>query len=270
MGSVSSVLTYEHLIYHPPRPAGYSQEQAVAKTVRNEKICLSVFEPFTFEHNAADGEKPLLLFSHGNADDLGTCKAYCQWLADSVGARVLAYDYVGYGRSEDQRPSEDSMCRAIEAAYSYATGRLAARDVVLVGKSLGSVPTVYLAARKNVRVRGVVLISALASGARVYVSPEYVPKSVMPRLDAIFGNSFERIKKVTSKVLFVHGTRDQTVPFRNSEQLCCVLPVQCYYPPLWVDADHNDIETLHANNFIDTLNSFVQNVCHEEPQAGVV
>ena len=266
-----SAMSYDNLIYQPPKACNYKKKDVqVTYTSHNERICLKVFQPFVWTPNAAAKSgaqldamtqpQPMIIFSHGNADDIGTAGPYCQWLADSLGLQVLTYDYVGYGLSEEKETSEDSMYRAIAAVHTYATSRLGASKIILVGKSLGSVPTVFVASDKKFQTIGTILISGLASGARVLLKPEYVPKIMMPKLDKLFAPNIMRIANVKHKVLFIHGKQDKTVPFRNSEELCCKLSADAYYPPLWLDADHNDIEDKFASLFIANISTFIESV----------
>ncbi|URE38796.1 Endomembrane protein 70 [Musa troglodytarum] len=78
------------------------------------------------------------------------------------------YDYSGYGASTG-KPSEYNTYADIKAVYQclqteYGVGQ---EDLILYGQSVGSSPTLHLAAHLP-RLRGVVLHSAILSGLRVY------------------------------------------------------------------------------------------------------
>lgn len=66
------------------------------------------------------------------------------------------------------QPSEQNTYADIDAAFDHLVGPLGVpeEDVILYGQSVGSGPTVDLAARKR-KIRGVVLHSPLLSGVRV-------------------------------------------------------------------------------------------------------
>ena len=49
-----------------------------------------------------------LLFSHGNAEDLGYLQEGVQLLAHHLNVNLLAYDYTGYGLSSQSEPSEEA------------------------------------------------------------------------------------------------------------------------------------------------------------------
>ena len=79
---------------------------------------------------------------------------------------ICSYDYSGYGASTG-KPSEKNLYADIEAAWGALRSRygLSPENIILYGQSIGTVPTVDLAARYEVG--AVILHSALMSGMRV-------------------------------------------------------------------------------------------------------
>ena len=77
-----------------------------------------------------------------------------------------SYDYSGYGASTG-KPSEKNLYADIEAAWGALRSRygVSPENIILYGQSIGTVPTVDLAARYEVG--AVILHSALMSGMRV-------------------------------------------------------------------------------------------------------
>ena len=45
-----------------------------------------------------------LVYSHGNATDIGAMHDRCAGIAKAVGVNVLAYDYTGYGLARYGKP----------------------------------------------------------------------------------------------------------------------------------------------------------------------
>jgi len=92
--------------------------------------------------------KVTILFSHGNAEDLGMIYEWFYELSQEVRVNVLAYDYEGYGKSNG-RPSEQGCYDDIDAAYAFLTQTLRTppEQIVLYGRSVGSGPSCYLAER---------------------------------------------------------------------------------------------------------------------------
>jgi pimeloyl-ACP methyl ester carboxylesterase len=246
-------------IYEPPNPATYSLSRnvVVVSTIDGHRIATREFTPFALQDMVGT-----LIFSHGNADDIGSCASYCQWLSDSVGARVIAYDYVGYGRSDVGETTVDNMAHAAEAVFGYATTtlRCPVDSIVVVGKSLGSAAATWLASQTYCAgIAGLVLISPIASGARVVLGSTRLPRRVMSVLDDQFAPNIKLIGRVQVPVLLVHGVNDELVNVQNSHDLFNCIQSGLAFPPLWLEAGHNDIESLHKSLFISTLVSFV---CH--------
>ncbi|XP_050375813.1 uncharacterized protein LOC126793359 isoform X2 [Argentina anserina] len=108
-----------------------------------------------------------LLYSHGNAADLGQLYDLFVQLKVALRVNLIGYDYSGYGASTG-KPSEENTYADIEAVYECLQTEygVSQEDLILYGQSVGSGPTLHLAS-KLPRLRGVVLHSAILSGLRV-------------------------------------------------------------------------------------------------------
>lgn len=122
------------------------------------------------------GAKVTILFSHGNAEDLGMMFRRMKEMAMLLCANVLAYDYTGYGLSTPANvaPSEQLCYRNIDAAYHHLTNvmRIPPAEIVLYGRSLGSGPSCYLAkksADEGESVAGLILHSPFLSIYRIVI-----------------------------------------------------------------------------------------------------
>ena len=60
--------------------------------------------------------KYTLLYSHGNAVDLGLMSTFFIWLSHHLQMDIFSYDYSGYG-SSGGRPTEQDVYTDIDAAY---------------------------------------------------------------------------------------------------------------------------------------------------------
>ena len=190
-----------------------------------------------------------ILFSHGNAEDIGMIEPLARRLRD-LGVNVLTYDYQGYGTSSGS-PSEENAYEAIDAAYDYllTEKRTDPKRIILHGRSLGGGVAVDLASRKPVA--GLILESTFTSAFRVVTRYPLFPF-----------DKFENIKKienVTSPVLVIHGTNDRTIPAYHGRLLFETAnePKQA----LWVEgAGHDNVIYSAEKLYLDTLRSFVQSV----------
>ncbi|KAL7190905.1 hypothetical protein ACSBR2_023054 [Camellia fascicularis] len=138
-----------------------------------------------------------LLYSHGNAADLGQMQELFIELRAHLRVNIMCYDYSGYGASSG-KPSEFNTYYDIEAVYNCLKSEYGIKqeDVILYGQSVGSGPTLHLASRLQ-RLRGVVLHSAILSGIRVLYNVK------MTFWFDIFKN-IDKIRNVSCPVLVIH------------------------------------------------------------------
>ncbi|KAE8690240.1 Cellulose synthase-like D3 [Hibiscus syriacus] len=104
-----------------------------------------------------------VLYSHGNGADLGHLHDLFVQLKANLRVNLMGYDYSGYGASTG-KPSESNTYADIEAVYQFLQTEygISQEDLILYGQSIGSGPTLHLAA-KLPRLRGVVLHSGILS-----------------------------------------------------------------------------------------------------------
>lgn len=199
-----------------------------------------------------------ILFSHGNAEDLGMIYDWFNDLARVLRVNIMAYDYSGYGKSNGT-PAEDHCYADIEAAYHYLrTARnIQPEQIVLYGRSLGSGPSCYLAAKtakEGQSVAGVILQSPLLSAYRV----------AFPFRFTMLGDKFPNMDyapHIRCPVFIVHGTQDEVVPFWHGQDLFLAVNQEWRAKPFWVEgAGHNNIEALlrPSGAFVDKINEFLK------------
>lgn len=186
--------------------------------------------------------KITILFSHGNAEDLGMIYEWFCEFTKEVQVNLLAYDYEGYGKASGT-PSEQSCYEDVDAAWTYLTNVLNHKpeSIVLYGRSLGSGPSCYLAERlasEGTTIGGLILQSPIMSVYRVAFNFRCtIPGDMFPNVD--------RVARVSCPVFVIHGTRDEVVPFWNGEGMFLAAPLRLRAKPFWVDgAGHNNLETL--------------------------
>jgi pimeloyl-ACP methyl ester carboxylesterase len=188
-----------------------------------------------------------ILYSHGNAEDLGLHMPLVEALAEVSGCDVLSYEYVGYSLSklEGKVASESGCLRSIDAAWRYLVESLSIPPgrIIIFGRSIGSGPTVDLASREcpgtqhsPLDAAGVLLQSPIASGARAVLG---TAASVVGYPLDIFRN-YRKVHKIRAPVAIMHGTADEVVPCENGRALFRSL--QQPFAPLWMEGrGHNDM-----------------------------
>ncbi|KAJ4830371.1 hypothetical protein Tsubulata_011979 [Turnera subulata] len=175
-----------------------------------------------------------LLYSHGNAADLGQMHDLFIELRAHLRVNIMSYDYSGYGGSSG-KPSEFNTYYDIEAVYDCLKKDYGVKqeELILYGQSVGSGPTLHLASRLQ-KLRGVVLHSAILSGIRVLYPV-----------------------KMTFWFDIFKGTNDEIVDWSHGKRLWELAKEK--YEPLWVKGGgHCNLETYpeyikHLRKYVNAM-----------------
>ncbi|XP_022769923.1 protein ABHD17B-like isoform X2 [Durio zibethinus] len=253
MGGVTSSMAAKFAFF-PPNPPSY-------KLIKDGETGILLLHPFLHHENVDVLRLPTrrgteivavyvrypmatstLLYSHGNAADVGQMYKFFIELSFHLRVNLMGYDYSGYGQSSG-KPSEQNTYADIEAAYKCLEENYGARqeNIILYGQSVGSGPTVDLAARLP-RLRAVVLHSPILSGLRV----------MYPMKRSYWFDIYK-------------GTNDDVVDCSHGKRLWELC--QEKYEPLWIKGgNHCDLELhpeyiRHLKKFISTFekSSFQRN-----------
>lgn len=177
-----------------------------------------------YDPEVPTSERTLVLYSHGNAEDLMYCAQFLRELAHKLGVDVMSWDYSGYGLNDTDK-NERSM-KGINLSLKTILDEMTSSrqgyrmdNIVMWGYSLGSGPTVALAAelcRKETPPAAVVLFGAYSS--IIDVVKDKVGDKVASFFDARWDNAFE-IQSVSCPVLIMHGQSDGLIGYHHAEKL---------------------------------------------------
>lgn len=220
-------------VFQPPRDPASPQLARLVKRKKSlhfaarptgEHVYYAHVRPTQHRHFTPSGNPLVILYSHGNAENLGVCCDVVELLARRVGVSVVVYDYCGYGYSgyvnskKQFEPTEHSVYADADCIYNEMIGKLnyAPEQILLMGRSLGGGPACYLAEKHHDSIAGLILQSTFTSCLEV-PSSFWLPRC-LPWLD-LFVN-VKRIKNILGcPILLIHGTRDSVVPLRCSLKL---------------------------------------------------
>ena len=277
------------LLFQPPPPSKLKEHKIVwLKTRRGTKIpgfyisyrrqggvenCRSLAASEIRDSGPQQGIT--LLYSHANAEDLGSIYPWCKFLSKMLQVNLFAYDYSGYGMAFDSGkwtlllttpiphlqlfiqfsnscgycpifdiagpPSEEHCYADIEAAYDFLrnTLEIPAKNIVLYGRSLGSGPSCYLAVKSGQTPKDPDSEKAEPVGGLILHAPFMsVFRVVLETGCTLPGDKFPNIDllpMVASPTILIHGTNDQIVPFHHSERLYEALSDKFRAKPIYIE-----------------------------------
>jgi fermentation-respiration switch protein FrsA (DUF1100 family) len=232
----------DKLIFQP-QPSSYLDNSEIIKliTPHGDKISARFFQNPAAEHT--------ILFSHGNAEDIGMAAFFLEELRNA-GFAVFAYDYRGYGTSEG-KPSEENTYQDAQTAYKYVTEELKipSEKIIFHGRSLGGAVTVDLATHR--KCGGLVVESSFVSAFRIITKYQIFPIDKFQNL--------KKIKQVKCPILFIHGRKDSLIPFWHAERLFAAANEPKF--SLWLDeADHNNIYSVGKTEYLEKIRHFAGNL----------
>lgn len=226
-------------IYWPPTSSYELEASNILQVKRQggEKVAI-------YYRQAGRG-MPTILWSHGNAEDIGNLEDLFVRF-NSQGYGILAYDYPGYGQS-DGEPNEKGCYESVETAYLYLTNdlKVSADDVIIYGQSVGSGPAVWIASQKPCA--GLVLVSPFVSAFRVMTKVPLFPGDQ-------FKNA-QRISGVKAPLLVIHGDQDKVIKQWHGKKLYELHSG----PKTFLDvpgAGHNNLYMLAVDDIFHAIDRF--------------
>jgi fermentation-respiration switch protein FrsA (DUF1100 family) len=196
--------------------------------------------------------KKVLIYFHGNAGNNSHRIDHAKILYN-MGVNVLLISYQGYGKSSGNA-SEKNLYNDAQCAYAFAVENLGydADCIYLYGRSIGSTAAVDVASRN--KTAGVVLVTPLYSGKKTAQSMG------MGFFSNLAGNSFHnasKINRITVPVLFIHGTKDEVVPFEHGKMLYeeykgakTLVVIE--------GGSHNDLDDVDSQLFWNSIDQFLK------------
>ena len=235
---------YASRVMFPAPSPTYEKSESIKllQTPSGNKIALA-------RHGNLENPKISILYSHGNAEDLGGLESFFEKWKDKDW-EFIAYDYPGYGLSTGT-PSEESCYESMDLVYQYLLNELGRppERILIWGRSLGTGPSCYLASKQ--KAAGIILETPFTSAFRTVTE--------IPLLPWDYFNNLEHTKSITCPSLIIHGEWDEVVPFRHGKRLHHQLPEPKEFLEI-KEATHNNLEQVGGKNYHDTIIRFVDNL----------
>jgi uncharacterized protein len=211
----------------------------------------------------AESER-VLLYLHGNGANIGANVDQASRF-HQLGFSVLLIDYRGYGKSEGDFPTENSVYTDAQAAWDYLIQRGSSPDQIFIyGHSLGGAIAINLATQ-NPSAAGLIVQSSFTSMREMAT---YAKNLEIFPLDLLLTQRFDSLQKLQANgssgekplqmpVLFIHGTADTQVPSVMSEALYAAAPEP---KQIWLvpEAGHNNVADVAGSEYLQAVQRFVE------------
>ena len=200
-----------------------------------------------------DGALPVILFCHGNAGNISH-RLFNVELLLKQRLQVFIFDYRGYGKSSG-RPSEKGLYTDGLAAYDYLIEirHIHPDQIVIFGRSLGAAVAIEVALQKEIR--SIIIESAFTS-TKDMAKAIWLFRPFSYLLPAHYNNQ-KKISNLDVPKLFIHGERDEIVPFSMGQRLFDSARAPKYFFPL-KRAGHNDTFEVAGEKYFRTIATFVE------------
>jgi len=156
----------------------------------------------------SEGYKNLIIFFHGNAEDIGIASSFTKKLAIGLKANVLSVEYPGYGVYKGS-PDAKTILEDAEIVYDFLTNEvgLNPQNIIIFGRSIGSGPATHLAANRK-------------PGALILMSPYTSIKAAVAGIagnlvSSLFAERFcniDEMEKVECPCFLIHGKKRSHYP----------------------------------------------------------
>ena len=201
----------------------------------------------------AEADGPVLVWCHGNDGNIVHRLDNLRLLLRQ-NLSVFIFDYRGYGKSQQVRPSEEGLYFDAMGAHDYLTRvRMIRPDrLVIFGRSLGAAVAADLAVHKPAA--GMILESA-------FPSIEAVAKFYYGGLPVhwLLGAEFrliDRISALSLPKLIIHGDLDDIIPLELGRQVFeAAKPPKAFH--LIPGAHHNNTYQVGGAPYFQLLSDFV-------------
>lgn len=198
--------------------------------------------PCLFLPNEDEKGNKLIIYFHGNAEDIGLAFDLLYMFGTEMNAHVMAIEYPGYGLYKVGGPDERKMREDCEAVYDYLTCVVGVKesDIIVFGRSMGSGPTSYLSSLKQCKC--ILLMSAFMSikDAAKYLFGwgSFMSWMVFERF-----RNIDYIANAKCPCFIMHGMKDTLIPYNHAVELNKVCP-NVSFLHLVPTMDHNEFKLM--------------------------
>lgn len=207
-------------------------------------------QAFLFRHKD-NINRSLIIYFHGNAGNIYHRFDDAKRLFD-MNRNVLLVSYRGYSKSTG-KPNEKGIYIDGESTIDYAIDSLGydEKDITIFGRSLGTTVAIHIS--QNRIFNSVILVTPLTSGK------EMATAMGLGFIRFIAGksyNSIEKIKNIKSRILIIHGDKDEVIPYYMGKKLFDTFNGVKYMLTIR-EGGHNDLQDIDSQLFWGGIEKFL-------------
>ncbi len=204
-------------------------------------------------------DSPIVLFLHGNAENISTHIGSVYWLPEQ-GINVYLLDYRGYGHSQGQ-PYIPAIFQDVEASLKWLRSRFPERNIYLLGQSIGSaIATTSMALFKDeYNLSGLVLDASFTGYRDVaqYVTSSSVITWLMWPFTWLLPTQWDPVDYIAQispkPILIFHSRGDGILPYSLGRELF----EQAEQPKTWQESQGQHIQTFNFDQYREILINFL-------------
>ncbi len=200
---------------------------------------------------------PSILYFHGNGEIVRDYDSFAP-LYNNAGANLVVAEFRGYGASSGT-PTFMALLEDAHNIFEAVRDELARRgfspDLFIMGRSMGSVPALELAATHAGESKGLIIESGFVCASRIARRVGKVPEEDLALLEE---ECRQKVKRIRLPALIIHGEEDDLVPMSEAEDIYNLLEVKEKELLVIPYADHNTLIFEGEEEYFGAISAFIK------------
>lgn len=212
------------------------------------------------EGSVAEKDSPIVLFLHGNAENISTHIGSVYWLPEE-GVNVFLLDYRGFGQSQGS-PLIPAIFQDVEVALIWLRQRYPERRIYILGQSIGAaIATTSMALFKDeYHLSGLILDASLTGYrdiAQHVTSRSFITWLIWP-FTWLLPTQWDPIEHVADispqPILMLHSKADGILPYEGGRELYD----KAQQPKAWYETQGGHIQSFNFPEYRLLLLDFLR------------
>ena len=244
-------------LFHPRRDPGRAAPEGAMDFFLTVEAGVQLGARF----HLGDPAEPHILFFHGNGE-IASDYDHIGPIYNRFGMSLLVVDYRGYGQSGG-KPTASSLLADAHTAFTKVSHWLESQNrmglLIIMGRSLGSVPALEIACCYQDKIAGLILDSGFARTVPL-LNRLGVATQTLGISEANGFANFVKIREIGKPTLIIHGQKDDIIPPEDADILLANSGTQRKQLMLAAGCGHNDILLRCGEAYFNAVNNFVEMV----------